>query len=42
MEQIADQCLLGHGDEINVKVWLPLKDEDWNGRFLGQGGLGWV
>ncbi|SMQ55423.1 unnamed protein product [Zymoseptoria tritici ST99CH_3D7] len=32
----------GHGDEINVKVWLPLKDEDWNGRFLGQGGLGWA
>lgn len=25
-----------------MNVWLPLKDEDWNGRFLGQGGGGWA
>lgn len=32
----------GLNDTIGVNVWLPLKDENWNGRFLGQGGLGWV
>ncbi|KAK0935148.1 hypothetical protein LTR29_013248 [Friedmanniomyces endolithicus] len=30
----------GQGDRVNVYVWLPL--EDWNGRFLGQGGGGWT
>lgn len=29
----------GQNDRIHVYVWLPF--DDWNGRFLGQGGGGW-
>lgn len=32
----------GWGDAVNVYVWLPLEEEDWNGRFLGAGGGGWA
>ena len=30
----------GLGDNVNVFIWLPLKN--WNGNFLGQGGGGWA
>ncbi|KAK4540905.1 hypothetical protein LTR36_008847 [Oleoguttula mirabilis] len=29
----------GQNDRIHVYIWLPF--DDWNGRFLGQGGGGW-
>jgi len=32
----------GWNDEVNVYVWLPLDEKDWNGRFLGTGGGGWA
>ncbi|TKA64788.1 hypothetical protein B0A55_08971 [Friedmanniomyces simplex] len=30
----------GQGDHVNVYIWVPF--DDWNGRFLGQGGGGWA
>ena len=30
----------GLSDNVNVYVWLPL--ENWNGKFLAQGGGGWA
>ncbi|OHF04147.1 tannase and feruloyl esterase [Colletotrichum orchidophilum] len=32
----------GQGDLVNVHVWLPLETRDWNGRFMGLGGGGFV
>lgn len=32
----------GLNDTIQVSIWLPLQDEAWNGRFLGQGGGGYA
>jgi len=32
----------GWDDEVHVYVWLPLEEPDWNGRFLGAGGGGWM
>lgn len=32
----------GWNDAVNVYVWLPLEEKDWNGRFLGTGGGGWA
>jgi hypothetical protein len=32
----------GWNDEVHVYVWLPLEERDWNGRFLGAGGGGWM
>lgn len=32
----------GWNDEVNIYVWLPLDEKDWNGRFLGTGGGGWA
>jgi hypothetical protein len=32
----------GWNDQVNVYVWLPLDDSDWNGRFLSTGGGGWA
>ena len=31
----------GWNDTVNVRIWLPFAD-DWNGRFRGVGGGGWV
>ncbi|KAH8883344.1 tannase and feruloyl esterase [Thozetella sp. PMI_491] len=30
------------GDKVLVRIWLPLLAEDWNGRFQGTGGGGFV
>jgi hypothetical protein len=32
----------GWHDAVHVYVWLPLSEGDWNGRFLGAGGGGWM
>lgn len=32
----------GNGDAITTWVGLPLKRESWNGRFLMEGGSGWI
>ncbi|KAK4497206.1 hypothetical protein PRZ48_011656 [Zasmidium cellare] len=32
----------GLNDTIRVSIWLPLQEQEWNGRFLGQGGGGWA
>ncbi|EME39830.1 hypothetical protein DOTSEDRAFT_137481 [Dothistroma septosporum NZE10] len=32
----------GLNDTINVSTWMPLDDNDWNGRFMAQGGGGWA
>ena len=32
----------GYNDKINVQVWLPLDDAEWNGRFQGTGGGGYI
>ncbi|KAK1975759.1 Tannase/feruloyl esterase, partial [Colletotrichum cereale] len=32
----------GHDDVVSVHVWLPLEEGQWNGRFLGLGGGGFV
>lgn len=45
----VDICILtinythpGKGDAVTTWVGLPLKSESWNGRFLMNGGGGWV
>lgn len=32
----------GWNDQVHVYVWLPLEENEWNGRFLGTGGGGWA
>ncbi|KAK3117628.1 hypothetical protein LTR53_000856 [Teratosphaeriaceae sp. CCFEE 6253] len=32
----------GQHDTIHIYLWLPLRAESWNGRFLAQGGGGWA
>lgn len=32
----------GWNDAVHVYVWLPLDERDWNGRFFGAGGGGWM
>ena len=32
----------GWDDNVHVYIWLPLEQNDWNGRFLAQGGGGWA
>jgi hypothetical protein len=32
----------GCNDSINVSLWFPLEEEDWNGRLLGVGGGGYA
>ena len=32
----------GYNDNINVQIWLPLEQEDWNKRFMGTGGGAWA
>ena len=32
----------GWDDEVNVYVWLPVDENEWNGRLLGAGGGGWA
>jgi hypothetical protein len=32
----------GWNDEVNVYVWLPLNESEWNDRFLSTGGGGWA
>lgn len=41
MRGYAD-AVTGIGDSIRINAWLPLDELDWTGRFLGQGGGGWV
>jgi len=32
----------GWNDQVNVYVWLPTSEKEWNGRFLAAGGGGWA
>jgi feruloyl esterase len=31
-----------NSSRVTITNWLPLRQEDWNGRFLGNGGGGWM